>query len=96
MPRFLSTKPIQCYDKDGNFLGLHNPTRKTNMAVFLPCDSELSDADNFDCVSPNLTHYAVSRRSLRKQHQSLVDRGANGGIGGSDVRWCRCCSDKPL
>ena len=35
----------------------------------------------------NLTHYTVSQRSLRKQHQSLVDRGANGGIGGSDVRW---------
>ena len=87
MPRFLSTKPIQCYDKDGNFLGLHNLTRKTNMAEFSPCDSELSADDNFGCFSTNLTHYTVSHRSLRKQRQSLVDRGANGGIGGSDVCW---------
>ena len=92
MVRFLSTKPIQAYDKDENFLGLHNPTRKTNMAVFLPCNSELSDVDVFDCTPPILTHYTVSQRSLRKQHRSLVNRGANGGISGSDVRWIGGCS----
>ena len=87
MARFLSVKPIQAYDKDGNFLGLHTPTCKTNMAVFLPCDSEISDDDEFGCFPTNLTHYSVSHRSLCKQHRSLVDWGANGGIGGSDVRW---------
>ena len=44
------------------------------------------------CFPSTLTHYTASQRSLRKQHRSLVDRCANGGIGGSDVRWIGGCS----
>ena len=61
MAFFLSVKPIQAYDEDGNFLGMHTPTRKTNMAVFLPYDSELSDEDEFGCFPSTLTRHTVSQ-----------------------------------
>ena len=87
MTRFLSVKSIQAYDQHGDFLGMYTSNRKTNMVIFLPCNSESCDDEDSDLPMASLTHYSVSQQSLKKQHRSLVDRGANGGIGGPDVRW---------
>ncbi|GAX18752.1 hypothetical protein FisN_26Hu045 [Fistulifera solaris] len=50
---------------------------------------------NFDQVSVNMAHvYSVSNRVISDTKLSLIDRGANGGVGGEDVRLVRTVPDR--
>ena len=66
---------------------MQTPNSKANMAACLPCNSKLSDDNSGAFHTPSLSHYSVLQSSIQKLPRSLVNRGANGGIGGLDVPW---------
>ena len=83
----LATKPIELYDKVGTYYGHVNPKLiNLNLHRWYTNDDEIKDSKTNEQTIT--TDYNVSASHAAKQiPQSLIDRGANGGVAGSDCRW---------
>ena len=94
--RMIATNNLQeCYNDKGERTGyfLHavsnktnnNNNRKVTMARFSRFDSiPISDDDTVRSVS-NILQYSVTKRFVKALF-ALIDRGANGGVAGNDMR----------
>ena len=84
----LASKQVELYDKEGVYFGHVNPKPNSlnlNFHRWYTKEDELIDLETNDSITPE---YRVSSgRTANQIPQTLIDRGANGCVAGSDCRW---------
>lgn len=84
--RLLAQKPTSVYNSDKQRLGYINKAHSCVYHNWYTIEDEKLDSAQSDNIPTTIT-YSVSSRKIAKTTMGLVDRGANGSVGGSDCVW---------